>query len=800
MTKTQLLENDTKLIGCQEKSTKGRFYKGKANTTVDGIPCQKWSEGAPHNHSFTDVGDHNFCRNPTGESQELEESQVWCFTTDPEQERANCSLPFCPPLKALDFSLDNDEEPDENGSYTKATIQKEGLPHSFTICTAFTVESWADGSTNTKFFILTDEKGKLWLFTEIYATATYTEFGIKFKDSHYFLAFSDVIFYPLQWTRVCFSISIDRISSNSTIILVADGKKWIEDSWLVKKKPDNLNLVLGLNYVKTEGKERPGRNTDLNIFSSALPVDQMIAQTSPEAEECGLGGDFLNWEKSFEENLWYLSSKARWVDLDGDLENPCAAKSTWNIFPANKSRSIFGCMDHCKKLGGLSPSVKTKKEWESFLEEMEALSPDPLRLPKNIWMSATEGIDDEWEVGDVWNELGEPSHWPEGVNATNATEGIWRDYYSGQPLENYTKPWQDGHDRTVGDLYNCVFFKPKEPKDKSWHEWQCSRSSTGCPCSYEKAPLLRLRGYCGSTHLDTRYTITQLVHAPMDIIIMGSFDNRIQYNSTAEQWVLTHLNRNVTATSKASPNSYLLGKHNWTITGDKHHCHEGKEYTLEMKLTGCNKTQFTCDDGQCVMMEERCNQIPDCDDDSDELNCKILKLKEGYNKRVPPVSKTSKKVKTLKPVAVNVSLTLFKIVAIKEDDHSIQLQFRISLQWKDNRATYYNLKPASYLNALSLEEIKSLWLPLVVYVNTDQQLTTRLGWVNEWKTNVNVEREGNFTRSGQTVLDETYNFKGKENSLVMTQSYTHDFQCVYQLERYPFDTQVGCEPIVLDPF
>ena len=135
-------------------------------------------------------------------------------------------------------------------------------------------------------------------------------------------------------------------------------------------------------------------------------------------------------------------------------------------------------------------------------------------------------------------------------------------------------------------------------------------------------------------------------------------------------------------------------------------------------------------------------------------------------------------------------MTLYKIVAVKEDMHSIQLQFQISLRWKDNRATYYNLKPDSYLNALSLEEINSLWLPLVVYVNTDQQLTTRLGWVNEWKTNVNVLREGNFTRNWQGDLDETYLFKGSKNSLVMTQSYTHDFQCVYQLERYPFDTQV----------
>ena len=139
---------------------------------------------------------------------------------------------------------------------------------------------------------------------------------------------------------------------------------------------------------------------------------------------------------------------------------------------------------------------------------------------------------------------------------------------------------------------------------------------------------------------------------------------------------------------------------------------------------------------------------------------------------------------------MNVSLTLFKIVAIKEDDHSIQLQFQIRLCWKDNRATYYNLKPASYLNALSLEEIKSLWLPLVVYVNTDQQLTTRLGWVNEWKTNINVEREGNFTRSGLDAVDEVEIFKGDQNNLIMTQTYTHQFQCIYNFSLYPFDAQV----------
>ena len=100
------------------------------------------------------------------------------------------------------------------------------------------------------------------------------------------------------------------------------------------------------------------------------------------------------------------------------------------------------------------------------------------------------------------------------------------------------------------------------------------------------------------------------------------------------------------------------------------------------------------------------------------------------------------------------------------------------------------MKPESYLNALSMDEISTLWLPLVVYLNTDQQETTRLGCCVEWSTDVNVKREGNYTRNEYEMLDEAYMFKGEENSLNMTQSYTHEFQCVYELESYPFDTQV----------
>ena len=57
-------------------------------------------------------------------------------------------------------------------------------------------------------------------------------------------------------------------------------------------------------------------------------------------------------------------------------------------------------------------------------------------------------------------------------------------------------------------------------------------------------------------------------------------------------------------------------------------------------------------------------------------------------------------------------------------------------------------------------------------------------------TRVTVTREGDFTRSGMEEVDEAELFEGAENRLTMNQTYTWEFQCLYELQRYPFDTQV----------
>ena len=56
----------------------------------------------------------------------------------------------------------------------------------------------------------------------------------------------------------------------------------------------------------------------------------------------------------------------------------------------------------------------------------------------------------------------------------------------------------------------------------------------------------------------------------------------------------------------------------------------------------CNANEFTCNNGLCIDLEQRCDNIFDCSDRSDELNCELLIIDEDYEKIFPPISRTGK--------------------------------------------------------------------------------------------------------------------------------------------------------------
>ena len=380
---------------------------------------------------------------------------------------------------------------------------------------------------------------------------------------------------------------------------------------------------------------------------------------------------------------------------------------------------------------------------------------------------------------------------------TESLEDVWRDYYTGKRLVNFTTMPFDQYVNLTSE--NCaaaglVVYAPESSSSKysgyfKWLEVNCDLSPVSCVCQYPAQPIMYLRGGCPETYLDRKYIALQ-ESVLDDVMWVGIYNTRIEYDLYNYQWRMEISDWGVTAHSWAEHRSYILGKHNWTISND-YGCNGGNNYTTELKATGCNLFgDFTCDSGQCVSMERRCDQVSNCWDKSDERGCKLLFLEKGYNKNIPPISVSgTTNEPTLVPALTSISTTLMNVVKIEEVDHSIHLQFEISIQWRENRARYQNLKRDTSLNVLNDEDIGQLWLPLLIYANTDQKESTRLGWINEWSTSVTVTREGNFERNGFHEVDEAEIFKGADNRLTMNQTYTKEFQCPYQLQRYPFDTQ-----------
>ena len=56
-------------------------------------------------------------------------------------------------------------------------------------------------------------------------------------------------------------------------------------------------------------------------------------------------------------------------------------------------------------------------------------------------------VEKKHHLGKLWG------HWPED---TKVEEGVWRDYYSGEKLDDFEKPWKKPHDKLYGGSKDCL--------------------------------------------------------------------------------------------------------------------------------------------------------------------------------------------------------------------------------------------------------------------------------------------------------------------------------------------------------
>ena len=141
---------------------------------------------------------------------------------------------------------------------------------------------------------------------------------------------------------------------------------------------------------------------------------------------------------------------------------------------------------------------------------------------------------------------------------------------------------------------------------------------------------------------------------------------------------------------------------------------------------------------------------------------------------------------------VLVRSTIKDILEINEKDAKFSCKFILSFEWKDERLEYQNLQEDYNKNQLNEEAKNRVWLPRPTFTNTagNEQV------ILDIRSQLFIKSQGSFIYAEEEITDETRVYKGNENPIFYTRSYSVYFLCDYDLRLYPFDTQT-CT-IVLD--
>ena len=105
----------------------------------------------------------------------------------------------------------------------------------------------------------------------------------------------------------------------------------------------------------------------------------------------------------------------------------------------------------------------------------------------------------------------------------------------------------------------------------------------------------------------------------------------------------------------------------------------------------------------------RCDDVKDCEDDSDENDCEIVYVPENYKKEPT----------TLMNGSINYIYTKVTIIKFNSIDKSgvLEITLTIQMRWRDPRLTYLNIMDkgqtgGGYEKDISNEKQDELWLPL----------------------------------------------------------------------------------------